>query len=229
MNWKKFLAGVALATGVQASASAAIVTLDGAKFDISFDDALVGLFGTPTIVGDVVRWFPSGTPGFTASTTTRDTTVFTNSTFAFTIVADPGYVLTGGALTEAGDYLMFGAGSQVAATGQVRMTSLNPAAPTVIGAITSSTFSETPFPALETKNWNASGSVNVAPASAANVSIQNILVAYAGDAAGPRGAFIEKKEVFFSVSALPIPEPSTWAMFGVGVAMMGFALRKKMR
>jgi PEP-CTERM motif len=229
MTWKKLLAGIALAAGVQASASAAIVTIDGAKFDISFDDAFIGLFGTPTIVGDVIQWFPSGSPGFTASTTTRDTTVITNSTFAFTIVADPGFFVTGGALTEAGDYLMFGAGSQVAATGQVRMTSLNPAAPTVIGAITPSTFSETSFPALETQNWDASGSVSVAATTAANVSIQNILVAYAGDAAGPRGAFIEKKEVFFSVSALPIPEPSTWAMFGVGVAMMGFALRKKMR
>jgi len=229
MNMNKFFAAIALSMGIHATAQAAIVTVDGAYFDISYDDSLVGLFGTPAIFGDEIKWFPSGSPGFTASTSTRDTTVFTNSTFAFTIAADPGYVLTGGALAEAGDYFMFGEGSQVDATGQLRMTSLDPLAPTVVGAITPSTFSAAQFPGVVTKNWDASASVSVAATTLANVSIQNILIAYAGDMTGPRGAFIEKKEATLSVAVAAIPEPSTWAMLGLGIGMIGFALRGKRR
>lgn len=32
-----------------------------------------------------------------------------------------------------------------------------------------------------------------------------------------------------SVAAVPVPEPSTWAMLGLGVGMIGFAIRRKMR
>ena len=31
------------------------------------------------------------------------------------------------------------------------------------------------------------------------------------------------------VAAVPVPEPRTWAMLGIGVGMIGFAIRRKMR
>jgi hypothetical protein len=34
---------------------------------------------------------------------------------------------------------------------------------------------------------------------------------------------------FESLVATPVPEPGTWAMLGLGVGMIGFALRRKMR
>lgn len=32
-----------------------------------------------------------------------------------------------------------------------------------------------------------------------------------------------------AISVSPVPEPGTWAMFGLGVGMIGFALRRKLR
>lgn len=231
MNLRNWVTGAVLAAVIPGAASAAVVTVDGslygANFDISYDDALLGLFGTPTIVGNSVQWFPSGSPGFTASTSGFDTTVFANSTFAVKITADAGYQLTGASLSEAGDYLVFGTGSMVAATGQLRMTSLSPSAPTVVdsiaptGAFSSGTFGD------PTSNWSATADVALAaPADSANVSIQNILLAYGGNVAGPRLAFIEKKEVTLAVGVAPIPEPATWAMMATGAILLGFGLRR---
>lgn len=232
MTCKKLFAALALALGLQTGASAAIVTVDGDFFDISYDDALVGLFGTPTIVGDDIKWFPSGSPGFSAKVTGADNLVVTSSTFALKITADQGYTLTGSSLSEGGDYFFFGnAVSGVSASGQLRMTSLAPSAPSVIDSIEASgTFTANPALTFNTKNWTASAVVALsAPATSANVSVQNILAAWAAGAPPLQAAFIEKKEVTLSVGVVPIPEPSTWAMLGLGVGMVGFAIRRKMR
>lgn len=232
MTCKKFLAALALALGVQTGASAAIITIDGDFFDISFDDSLIGLFGTPAIVGDEIKWFPSGSPGFSAKVTGADDLAVTSSTFALKITADDGYKLTGSSLTEGGDYFFFGnAVSGVSASGQLRMTSLTPAAATVIDGITpDGTFTANPALTFTTNNWSASAVVALsAPATSANVTIQNILAAWAAGAPPLQAAFIEKKEVTLSVGVVPIPEPSTWAMLGLGVGMIGFAIRRKMR
>lgn len=232
MNCKKIIAGIALALGVQAGASAAIVTVDGAFFDISYDDALVGLFGTPTIVGDEIKWFPSGSPGFSAKVTGADNLVVTSSTLAVKITADAGYQLTGASLDEGGDYFYFGeATSGVSASGQLRFTSLAPSATTVTAAIApTTTFAENGLLDFTTTNWSAAAVVALStPSTAANISIQNILAAWAAGAPPLQAAFIEKKEVTLSVAVAAIPEPSTWAMLGLGVGMIGFALRRKMR
>ncbi len=73
---------------------------------------------------------------------------------------------------------------------------------------------------------NAAGVMLDDAANSANVSIQNILVAYAGGDAGPKGAFIEKKEVVLTVGVAPIPEPATWATMATGAILLGFALRR---
>lgn len=232
MNCKKIIAGIALALGVQASASAAIVTIDGAFFDISYDDALAGLFGTPTIVGDEIKWFPSGSPGFSAKVTGADNLVVTSGTFALKVTADPGYQLTGSSLSEGGDYFFFGeAAAGVSASGQLRMTSLVPSATTVTSSIApTTTFLENGPLDFTTADWSAAAVVALsAPATVANISIQNILAAWAAGAPVLQAAFIEKKEVTLSVAVAAIPEPSTWAMLGLGVGMIGFALRRKMR
>jgi len=232
MNMNKFFAAIALSMGIHATAQAAIVTVDGDYFDISYDDSLVGLFGTPAIFGDEIKWFPSGSPGFSAKVTAADNLVVTSSTFALKITADDGYWLAGSSLVEGGDYFFFGDGQDgVSASGQLRMTSLVPAASTVTSNIVpTAAFTENAALDFQTKNWSAAAVVALsAPSTSANVSIQNILAAWAAGGAPLQAAFIEKKELTLSVSVVPIPEPETWAMFGLGVGMIGFALRRKMR
>ncbi|MFO1322307.1 MAG: PEP-CTERM sorting domain-containing protein [Burkholderiales bacterium] len=223
MKIRKWLAGAAVAAALPGAASAGMVTLDGAYFDVTYDDALVGLFGTPTIVGDAIKWFPSGSPGFTAKVTAGDNLVVTNSTFAMSIKADAGYQLTGADLWEAGDYFHFSDGlSGVSVSGQLRVAGTPSVAITPTAA-----FTENAVLDFSTIDWSATASQSLAaPASQANISIQNILAAWAANGAPLQAAFIEKKEVVLSVGVAPIPEPATWAMMATGAILLGFGLRR---
>jgi hypothetical protein len=87
MKLKTLMVAMALASGMH-SAMAAQVTVVGSTFDISYDSALVGLFGAPGLVGNVISWFPRGSPGFTAQTDGGINVA--NSTFAIQIAAKPG-------------------------------------------------------------------------------------------------------------------------------------------
>lgn len=231
MTCKKFLAALALAFGVQTGASAAIVTLDGAYFDISFDNSLFDLFGTPTIVGDAVVWTPSADTGFSAEAGFGSPQVKkVSDTVTLTIVADPGYKLTGSSLSESGNYYFFGdATVGVKAAGDLRMTGLGPLAGPVVSTLTTSTFVKNDDFDFETQNWTGSASVVLGTqVSSATVSIYNLLAAWAIPP-DVQSAYIEKRNVTLSVGVVPIPEPSTWAMLGLGVGMIGFAIRRKMR
>jgi len=53
----------------------------------------------------------------------------------------------------------------------------------------------------------------------------SMYISVAGVANGTLGAGIYSG----AISVAAIPEPGTWAMLGLGVGMMGFALRRKMR
>ena len=53
------LSGVFAVSGAQAAS----VTLSGSFFDLTYDDALTGLFGTPVLIGNTITWAPSGSPG----------------------------------------------------------------------------------------------------------------------------------------------------------------------
>lgn len=127
------LAAAVVVAFAASGANAAIQTLDGVGFDISYDDAALGLFGTPSLVGNSLFFAPSGSPGFSAQTASGFD--FTNSTFAFQITADPGYMLTAFTLVEEGDYFYFGDGAGVAVGGQLRVKSLAPLSATMTSAI----------------------------------------------------------------------------------------------
>lgn len=231
MTCKKILAALALALGVQTGASAAIVTIDGDFFDISFDNALFDLFGSPTIVGDAVVWTPSADTGFAAEAGFGLPQVKkVSDTVTITIVADPGYKLTGSSLTESGNYYYFGdATVGVKAAGDLRMTGLGPLAGPVVSTLTTSAFVKNDNFDFDTQNWSGSASVVLGTQiSSATVSIYNLLAAWAIPP-DVQSAYIEKRNVTLSVGVVPIPEPSTWAMLGLGVGMIGFAIRRKMR
>lgn len=226
----KLITGLLASVGTL-SASAATVTLSGTSFDVSYDDALVGLFGTPALIGDTLQWFPSGSPGFSALNSRSLTGIdFVNSTFALTIQAKQGYKLTGFNLSEGGDYVFFGNTAGVSASGQLRVTPLDPLGGTLTSAIvpTAAFVGNLPFD-FNTHNWTANAAVTLASnAGKANVSIQNLLAAYAAPNEFPAHAFIEKKEVSLWVGVIPIPEPESYALFLAGLGMVGFIARRRL-
>ncbi len=233
MSLKKYLAGIVLAAGVPMTASAAIVTLDGDWFDVKYDDAIVSLWGTPTLVGNELKFFPTEFKANSVNTSGANAMDFMPSTIALQIIADDGYFLTGADLDEGGDYFKFGgARSNVTISGELRMTSLSGPGGTVVDSIESSP--AFPLPAtlpFISHAWTAGASVSMTgQVTSANVTIQNLLAAWQfNDETGNgtfQGAFVEKKNVILAVGVAPIPEPATWAMMATGGILLGFGLRR---
>jgi PEP-CTERM motif len=201
------------------------VSVRGTHITIVYDDALLGLFGAPTLVGDSLAWFPSGSPGFTAQQSAPGIDL-TNSTFAFRVIADPGFQLNNFSLAEAGDYVYFGTGSGVAVSGQLRVTPL-PGSTQVNPIVATGSFAANTLFDFSTHNWAASSVVSLPnPASAVNVTIENLLAAYVQSFGL---AFIEKKEVLLSFNVSPVPEPSTGLMFAAGAALLAAMRRRQQR
>lgn len=212
-------------------AQAASVTLSGSFFDVTYDDALTGLFGTPVLVGNTLSWAPSGSPGFTAQSYGQGIKV-TNSTFALTVTAKDNYLINGASLAEAGDYFFFGATSGVKVAGQLRGRSLDASgAPIITNGIAAGSFAGNADFDFTTNNWSGTALValNVASKSA-TFSIQNILAAYNSPdpALFPVAAFIEKKNVDLAVAVTAVPEVDTYMMMLAGLGMIGLMAKRRM-
>lgn len=223
----KPLAAAFLFAALSAQAFAATNMLDGDHFTITYDDAVVGLFGAPSLVNsNLVFGNIGGSPGFSAQTASG--IKFTNSTFAFTITADQGYALSGFNLYEAGDYALLGNDSAVLVGGQLRVKPVGVSAITSQISTTAPLTAKTSFMSYATTDWEAHASVIPTTAlTSATVSIQNILGAYV-PAAGY--AFIEKKNVELGFILTSVPEPESYAMLLAGLGMMlGFASRRRNR
>ena len=222
---RKQVVAACVAGFVASGAIAATQTLSTTAFDISYDDAVVGLFGAPTLLGNSLFFNPGGSPGFTAQTSGGIDV--TNSTFSFTITANPGFHLTSFNLLEEGDYFFFGDTAGAAASGQLRVRPLDPAGSTMTDALSPSTFVANPMLDFSTRNWSADASISTDPFTVGQVSIQNILAAFAqGDLAF---SFIEKKNVSLAVGVTAVPEPQTYALMLAGIGMLGFAVRRRLQ
>lgn len=210
-------------------AQAASVTLSGSFFDVTYDDALTGLFGTPVLIGNTLTWAPSGSPGFSASSYGQGIKV-TNSTFALTVTAKDNYLINGASLLEGGDYFFFGDSSGVSATGQLRARSLDTAgAPTSVSSIVAGGFTSNATFDFSTTDWNATALVTLDAASkSATFTIQNILAAYNPPGSFPTAAFIEKKSVDLAVAVTAVPEADTYMMMLAGLGMLGLMAKRRM-
>lgn len=216
---------ISLAVGLSlaaSGASAAIQTLNAGSFSVSYDDALVGLFGTPTLVGDSLQWFPSGSPGFSAQTGSGID--LTNASFALLITANPGYTLNSFGLQSAGTYFHFGdagVSSGVAIEGQLRVTPLPGSTSTADLELAAATPANA-FLDFDLQNWNLAASPVAVPVgtSSAAVSFDTLLAGYVFGGAGY--AFAEVKEVSLSISTSPVPEPETYALMLAGLGAICF-------
>ena len=221
----KPLAAVFLLALASANASAANVTLNGDKFTISYDTSVIGLFGTPSLIGSSLVFAPGGSPGFAAQS--ENGIKVTNSTFSFMIMADPGYKLSSFNLFEGGDYMLIGNSSRVSVGGQLRVKPVNLAAMTASVTPSVPLTTQTTFETFATTNWDAHASISLAtPLSSAAVSIENLLGARARLVDGGY-AFIEKKNVELSFVLTPVPEPESYAMFLTGLGLLGAVARRR--
>lgn len=242
--WKRANTRVAMvlaALGAVTSApvSAALVTIVGTNFDLTYDDTKLGLFGAPTLVGDTLFFTPNA---FAAESLNGAGAVTTNSTVSgLVLTAKNGYQFGAFDLAEFGDYRLNGASSFVTVTGQLRAFN-------VASSINTQTASflavdgSTPLtinngllqPWLATARIDAGTAPQAVPPQfgealnvlatrpgAVGLTIENQLLAFTDpDGTGLRQAFIEKKFNGISVDVTPVPVPPAAAMMVLGLASL---------
>ncbi|MBI3432292.1 MAG: PEP-CTERM sorting domain-containing protein [Hydrogenophilales bacterium] len=218
---------------ISGAAFAATVTLAGTTASFTFDSALSGLFGAPTVIGDTLYFTPTT---YKAQSFNGSGLASASQTFNIMVNANPGYLVSAVNLTENGDYYNMGAGASVAVGGKLYVRDLeSPLAPAAISKIkaTLPLTDVTSMANFETTDWTSLAGVAI-PAGwggadgivgGVNVTIENILLA--SSLTSGSAAFIEKKFVGLNVVMAPVPEPSTYAMMLAGLGLVGVAVRRR--
>ena len=213
-----------------ANTNAAMVTISGAlnnsDFDLTFDDAMLGLFGTPMLSNNQISFTPTS---FIALSANGGGFVTTPSTISLILTPlDPVNVfITAFDLTETGDYRRLGMGTSVMANGQLRASNVG------MAAQESTDFIEETAPfnvenALT--NWSALASIDEMTGDwqptgdPVSLIIENLLTAFT-EVNGLNEAFIEKKRVIVDVQVVPLP-PAV-LLFAIGLFGAGFFARRR--
>lgn len=215
---------IALGQALSGGASAAPVTLAGLNVDFTFDDALMGLFGMPSVAGNTLFFTPTGFDAQSAGGTGSGFDL-AKQTVNVRVTARDGYRFSTLNLAERGDYLLLGTGASVDVGGQVRIfDTAAPAIERTASILPSAPLTITGFP---THNWSAGAMVGVADWTSAktlNVTLENILVA--SSVPGSLG-FVEKKFAGIDVAVTPVPEADAYAMMLAGLGLVGFMVMRR--
>ncbi|MGA9163896.1 MAG: FxDxF family PEP-CTERM protein [Thiobacillus sp.] len=227
-------AGVAIiglsATLLSCNALAVVQTLVGTNVTYVFDDALMGLYGTPILSGDSLVFTPIN---FKAQSTNGQGIVQTSSTINVQVYTNANYNFSAFNLTELGDYSLIGSDAQVAVGGQIRMFDLTNPPPPAANQLTDPITVTAPLTVTtslanyQTTNWQANAAIAVPTnwGNGVNLTIENILLASTTQLGS--AAFVEKKFVGNSVILTPVPEAETYAMMLAGLGLVGFMARRR--
>jgi hypothetical protein len=200
-----------------ASSHATLITSTGTSVQFTYDDALLGLFGTPIVSDNSLVFAPSN---FNALQDGYIGGALTQSNFLVKIDALYGNHLGVLALNETGTYIREGVNAGVSGTGSLNAINLNNPSSTYVGKILPTTpFSETAFDS-PSSIWTAKANFDLLPGtSSLLVNIDSILRAkiFSG-ADGSETAYIGQDFASLSVTAVPLPM-AIW-LFGGGLLMM---------
>lgn len=213
------------ASAFSPTAQAAIQTLVGTNVTYQYDDALMGLFGLPSLSGDSLVFTPTN---FKAQSNNGQGIVSTNATINVKIFANPGFSFPGVSVQESGDYYLIGSDAQVAIGGEIRAFDLLNPLPTsshIIDPIvaTAALTTTTSLSSFGTTDWYADAMVAIPTAWSAggiNLTIENLLLAYTANQGS--AAMIEKKFVGTAIVITPVPEADTYAMMLAGLGLVGW-------
>jgi hypothetical protein len=213
-----FLAVYVLAS---APASAALQTLSEAEFTLTYDDSTA--FGWLSFWGSggSGRFFGWDTPSPAPSAISTGAPVANDAALpAFTLAANPGWVLSGFSFQTGGSYANFAAtpSTGVAASADIALDG-------GISSPVSTSVSNSTAP-WTMGNWSMVG-LN-AVGSFSTLDLSNGKLSYSASAGGGGAAGIlmtTKNGPQFDFQVTAVPEPETWAMLLVGVGLVGFRLR----
>ncbi len=201
--------------------NANLVTANGSNVSFTYDDSLLGLFGTPTVSGNSLIFAPTN---FSASSTVSSPYDFVNSSVVVTINAI-GNPISKVSLAESGNYIKIGGSADVVATGTLITTDLTNTLTSVSNIIpTAATFATTTFP-NPLGNWEAKAHEDLLNSFSVLANINNILGTQKLESNDY--ALINKLSVSLTatVSAVPLPQ-AVW-LFGIGLmGLLSLSKRK---
>jgi hypothetical protein len=200
------------------SGNAAMMTANGSDVSFTYDDSLVGLFGTPTVSGDSLFFAPVN---FSASREGITGTVYTDSSFKVTVNSLYGNTISKLALTELGDYTKEGPTANVVAKGTLTATDLTNSKTSINKINSTAPFAPTTFDG-PTGLWQAKADATFSKSFSVEALIHNILGARNGsldDFANINTTFVGLTASTVLavpvVSAVPLPQ-AVW-FFGAGL------------
>jgi hypothetical protein len=216
MKLQAALTAVMLALGAS-SAMAVPVTLHGTHIDIVYDTTDLGLYGTPSLVGDLLSWTPSG---FTAKRNGGPTSL--TSTTSVMIYAHTGFDIASLSFSEGGSYIKNSSTGGVAAAGTVNVAVQSPPSPTMSFGFGTGSLSQ------GSGSWSAgTGPISFgAGAKVVSFYVSNTLMAVGGGVAG-LGNQISKNTPTISFVVASVPEPETYAMLLAGLGAVAFLARRR--
>lgn len=218
----KLVAATLAGLVASAGAGAATVSLAGNGFSVSYDDALNSLFGTPTLVGNLLSFTPSG---FSVGSIGGRPGIL-DAVFDFQVTAGEGYRLDSVSLFEAGNYTMMGSGASFGVASVMNVASLDNGGVTTIGG--AGVFAGSP--SFSTGSWRTGSDGYTAAGLSSgllDITLDATLFATASNSSFVK-ASLDTAQISFDVAQVPlVPEPSAYLMLLTGLGMVGVVARRR--
>jgi hypothetical protein len=237
-NCSRFAIAMALALTqfcIANNSYAAQVTETGNHFQITYDPASAGLFGSPILGGGNYLSFSPNQFSASQSNTGFD---FSHATFNFRLKLDPGYHLSGLSFHESGNFWMMGAGSSVNVGGQIQVFDTDKPLSNMASQALARPINLDQRESALPLNWSSVASIDLTNSQWLNANSLSITVnslLYGRN--GPNGvlSFIEQKfggielDVIKNGSApvSPVPEPAHWASLLIGLGFVARVVQRR--